>query len=96
MVKYYFIAVILSIFLISGCSKDDNPASPTTKGTITGKITDQGTGNGVSGASITTQPPSSSTISDNNGNYTILTLRPVNIPLRLQRMDFFPAQLRFQ
>lgn len=69
--KFYFFIVIISLVLISGCSKDDNPVNTTTKGTISGKITDQTSGNAISGASISTQPTTTNATSDNSGNYTI-------------------------
>lgn len=57
--------------MISGCSKDDNPVTSTTKGTISGKITDQTSGSAISGASISTQPATTTVTSDNVGNYII-------------------------
>lgn len=69
--KFYFVIVIISLLLISGCSKDDNPVNTSTKGNISGKVTDQTSGNAISGASVSTQPATTTVTSDNNGNYTI-------------------------
>ncbi|HQJ45558.1 MAG TPA: carboxypeptidase regulatory-like domain-containing protein [Ignavibacteriaceae bacterium] len=69
--KFYFLIVIISLLLISGCSKDDNPVNTSTKGNISGKVTDQTSGNAISGASVSTQPATTTVTSDNNGNYTI-------------------------
>lgn len=69
--KFYIILVVIFLLIISGCSKDDNPVNTTTKGTISGRVTEQNSGNAISGASISTQPATSTVTSDNNGNYTI-------------------------
>ncbi len=71
MKKLFFLITVISLVMLIGCSKDNNPVSTTTKGSITGKVTDQTTGNIISGASITTIPATSSVMSDNSGNYTI-------------------------
>lgn len=69
--KFCFFIVIVSSFMISGCSKDDNPITPPTKGTISGKITDQISGVAISGANISTQPATKNVTTDNSGNYSI-------------------------
>jgi PKD repeat protein len=68
---FSLITVIISVVFIYSCSSDsDNPTNPSTKGNITGQITEQGAGNPVSGASISTQPATTTVTSDNSGNYT--------------------------
>jgi len=68
----YFPIILISLFLTFGCNNDkNNPVTSSTKGTITGKITDQNSGNAISGASISTQPTTTTVTSDNSGNYTI-------------------------
>ncbi len=91
MVKYYITVVILSVFVIAGCGKDDNPASPSTKGTITGKVIDQSTGNGIGGASIHTQPSTSAVNTDNNGNYTIPEVEAGDYTITVETDGFFPG-----
>ncbi len=72
--KRFFLALFL-LTVIIGCTKDDNPAAPTT-GTISGRITDSANSNPVAGASVTTQPVTSSTTTDAQGNYTLTNVAP--------------------
>jgi len=70
--KVYIITAILSIIFLSSCtSENDSPNSPSTRGNISGIITEQGPGDPVSGVSISTQPATTTVTSDSLGNYTI-------------------------
>jgi PKD repeat protein len=69
--KSYFFLVIVSLLLIIGCGKDDNPVNTTNKGIISGKVTDQSSGVAIEGASISTYPTTTNVISNNSGIYAI-------------------------
>lgn len=90
MKKLYLLIVIISLAIFAGCSKDDNPANPSTKGNISGKITEQGTGNEISGASISTQPATTTVTSDNAGNYSITNIEAGNYTLTVTMNGYFP------
>jgi len=78
----FFSAMIISLLITFGCGSDkNNPITSSTKGTITGKITDQNSGNIISGASINTQPTTTTVTSDNVGNYTITDVEAGNYSL---------------
>jgi PKD repeat protein len=89
MKKFYFITVIISAVFIYSCSSD-NPTDSSTKGNISGKITEQGTGIAVSGASITTQPSTTIVTSDNNGNYTISDIEAGSYTLTVTKTGYTP------
>lgn len=84
----FIISFLFIILLFAGCSKDDNPVNTTTKGTISGKITDQISGNAISGASITTQPPTTNVTSDNSGNYIIPDVEAGNYTLSVAKNGY--------
>jgi len=86
----YLFIVIISLAIISGCSKDNNPVTPSTKGSISGKIADQTSGNPISGASINTQPATTTVTSDNAGNYTLSDVEEGSYSLTVSKDGYFP------
>lgn len=90
MKKFYLLIVIISLIIFAGCSKDDNPTNSSTKGNISGKITEQGTGNPISGASISTQPTTVTATSDNNGDYTISDIEAGSYTLTASKNGYTP------
>lgn len=86
----YLFVVIISLVIISGCSKNDNPVTSSTKGSISGKIADQTSGNPISGASISTQPATTTVTSDNAGNYTISDVEAGSYSLTITKDGYFP------
>lgn len=65
------IATFVVAAALLGTAVTTLPASATGT-TISGTVTDQTTGNGIAGASVSTQPSSVSTTTDSAGNYSIL------------------------
>jgi len=69
--------IIWLMGLVIGCSMciqscgEDNPSAAPTTGAIKGVITDAETGTPISGASITTIPPTQSVVSNSDGEYII-------------------------
>lgn len=58
--------------ILSGCGDDDNPTTtPVTTGAIEGKITDQATGQGVEGVTVTTIPATQSVVTGTDGTFTL-------------------------
>jgi len=90
MKNLYVFAVIISLVIISGCSKEDNPVTSSTKGSISGKIADQTSGNPISGASINTQPATTTVTSDNAGNYTLSDVEEGSYSLTVTKDGYFP------
>ena len=70
MFKKLLAIVAVSLCLLWGCSKD-KPTAVATTGAISGKITDATTSVGITGATVTTSPATSTATTDANGNYTI-------------------------
>lgn len=68
------LAVVCSVF-VQSCGEDNPSATPVT-GTIKGVISDAETGTPISGASITTLPPTQSVVSTSSGEYTIPDVAP--------------------
>ena len=74
--------VLFSIIIAFGamgisCSKEEEtPVDPPTKGTITGKITEQTTGLALESASVFTDPATSLVTTDASGDYKINTVEP--------------------
>lgn len=83
--NYHFFIVIISLVLIAGCSKDDNPVITMTKGTISGKVTEQTSGNAISGVTIRTQPATKTVITDEIGNYSITEIEAGNYTLTVTK-----------
>ena len=75
MKKLFIYLLFVIAILISSCAKDEttNPVTPTT-GTITGKVTNGGAS--VNGATVTTNPVTSTVTTDTAGNYTITSVAP--------------------
>ncbi|HEX9562482.1 MAG TPA: carboxypeptidase regulatory-like domain-containing protein [Gemmatimonadaceae bacterium] len=66
----------LLIALVCACTSSDNPNEPgTTTGTISGVVTDAITGAPLSGAVISTQPPTNTVTANAQGAYTIANVQ---------------------
>ena len=92
MKKLTLLVVILTFIITSGCNNsDDNPAGPPTKGSITGIITDQSTGNGIEGAAISTQPATANVTTDNDGKYTITDVEAGDYTVTVTIQGYFPV-----
>jgi len=79
MKKLSFVVLVLFAFF-SSCSSPSSsdkqePIGPTT-GTITGIINEAGTGAAVAGASVHTNPATTTTTTDSQGKYTISNVTP--------------------
>ncbi len=75
--KIFFIILALLLF-IPAC-KSKSPTSPDdveTTGTISGTVTAAGTGTAISGASVSTQPATSTATTNAQGSYTISNVSP--------------------
>jgi hypothetical protein len=70
----FYLFFISSIILYISCSEDPTEPASTTKGAINGKISDQVSGDGISGATIITQPVTVTATSDSVGNYSITNI----------------------
>ena len=90
MKKIVLFIVIISFIVISGCNKSDNPVTPSTKGNISGTITDQATGAAIAGASISTQPATSTVQTGNDGNYSIPDVEAGDYTLTITNVGYFP------
>ena len=59
-------------------------ASPTT-GTLRGRVTDATTGNPIEGATVTTDPPSKTSVTDSEGNYVLADIEAGNYTVTVSK-----------
>ncbi len=60
---------ILCFGLLAGCAKEEAPTAPA--GAISGKVVDERSDEPIAGATVSTDPPTSTVTTDSLGNYTI-------------------------
>jgi PKD repeat protein len=70
----FYLLIFAAIILSISCSEDPTQPTPTTKGTLNGKITDQSSGADILNAMIITQPATDTVSSDSVGNYSITNI----------------------
>ncbi|TQD38898.1 carboxypeptidase regulatory-like domain-containing protein [Haloflavibacter putidus] len=68
--KYYYIFCIFLVFVIYGCNEDTLDLELT--GSVTGKVLDEETGEPIENVKISTNPASTTTITDENGEFSLL------------------------
>lgn len=90
MQQIHFIILIVSLILFSGCSEDNSPIIQANKGTITGKVTDQLSGNAISEATLKSQPVTKTIITDENGNYSITEIDAGSYTLTVNKDGYIP------
>ena len=69
------VSMMVSIMFWPGCKKDDVGTNPPT-GTISGTVIDAYSSAPLSGASLTTSPPTSAVLTAASGKYTIASVNP--------------------
>jgi hypothetical protein len=89
-----YILVILSIFIIilSSCSKDENPVTPTT-GTIAGKVLNSTGDTVLVNAAVFTNPPTSSVFTNAAGEYSISDVSPGDYTVNVTKSGFFDGSV---
>jgi hypothetical protein len=68
----HFSIIILTSFLIFGCSKQT--VEPEFTGSIAGRVQNTETGEGIPNASITTNPGTDAILTDSNGEFSLLDI----------------------
>lgn len=95
MEKYYFI-IILSVLFNFGCSKDENPINQNKTGAISGKVTDQTTGNPIAGVTVIIQQVSKTVITDNSGEYRITEIDAGNYSLTATKDGYISSNVNIK
>jgi len=68
---FFFLLVLTTFLFLQSCSEKETPTQTVTTGTIQGKVTDAISGTAINNASVVTNPPTSSVLTDQNGEFTI-------------------------
>jgi PKD repeat protein len=92
MKKDYILTLIIFTLVLSGC-ENDNPNGPASSGNISGKVIEQGVGNPVANASISTEPSTITVTSDSSGNYIIYDIEAGNYILTATKNGYAPSNL---
>lgn len=71
----FFTILILALFLFIRCDNPPTSVDPI-ETSITGRVIDQESNEPLSGVSISTVPTTNSVTTDNNGNYSLLSINP--------------------
>ncbi len=85
-------AIVVSIV---SCSKEKNPTAITT-GWISGRITDIAGGNPISGATITTQPATDSTMTDAHGHYSLPNIPTASYSIAAAKVGYFSSMIHLR
>jgi hypothetical protein len=95
MKKLFVLSVILIlvvplIFLLSSCSEEDPVQTPTT-GTIQGKVTNSTGDSVIVGATVSTNPPTSSVTTNSSGDYSIPDVSPGQYSVTATKVGYNPT-----
>ncbi|MHB2154055.1 LamG-like jellyroll fold domain-containing protein [Calditrichota bacterium GD2] len=90
--KEYSLFIIFIIFFLSCSKKETTEPSPTT-GTISGTVMNKAGDAAVPAAIITTEPPTSSVSTDNDGKYTIEEVDPGDYIVQAVKDGFDPGNV---
>lgn len=94
MLKKLFIMFFTCLFLITGCTKENNSVTDTNNyGTITGKITDISTGHRINGATIQTNPATSTAASNVEGYYTLTNVSPGRYQITASKENYITSSV---
>ena len=74
------------LFLATGC--DESSLGPQTRGDIQGQVQDADTNAPLSGVNITTSPPTSSLVTDANGQFSIADIETGNYTLTANKSGY--------
>lgn len=88
-VKHYLavpVALVLALAFLMGC--EDSTLGPDLAGDLTGQVLDFETNAPISGASVTTSPPSGALVTDGEGRFRINNLREANYTITVTRNGY--------
>ena len=77
---------ILCAGLLAGCAKEGSPTAPL--GAISGRVVDEVSGEPIAGATVSTDPPTSTVITDASGNYTISDVKEGSYTVKAFKSDY--------
>ena len=84
----FFVALAAVLFATSGCK--DSTLEPERFGSIEGQVLDFETSQPISGASVTTSPPTSALVTDTDGAFTISDALVGNYTITANRAGYTP------
>ena len=93
------VAAAVAAALSAACTKDEGltgPSGPSgssglTTGTISGQVTEAGSGAALSGVAVSTQPATTSVTTDAQGNYTISNVSPASYTVTAAKSGYNSA-----
>ncbi|KAA3610559.1 MAG: hypothetical protein DWQ05_21295 [Calditrichaeota bacterium] len=80
--------IALLCFCAQSFSCSEDTVSPEITGDISGEVTDNLSGSPISGASITTTPPTSAIVTDSGGKFKIEELAPGNYAIIIEKTEY--------
>jgi len=84
-----YASLLLSLLValaVVGC--DEETVGPETRGSIEGQVQDASTNEPISGASITTSPPTQSVLSDDDGTFALNDVSTGNYTVEVSKTDY--------
>lgn len=80
------LVLILCAALLAGCAKEQAPTAPL--GAISGRVVDEISGEPIAGATVSTDPPTSTVITDSSGSYTISDVKEGSYTVKISKSGY--------
>lgn len=88
MKKYFYIALLASAIILTGCNKEDDPQYAEDYGSITGVVTDFATGEPVKNANVQLRPTGETTLTGTDGMYEFKNLQDGKYSITVSKAEY--------
>jgi len=90
-IKLLAVILLPIIFLLTSCKNESNPVQTPTTGTIQGKVTNSTGDSVIVGATVWTNPPTSSVTTNSSGDYSIPDVSPGQYSVTAMKGGYNPT-----